>query len=50
MANVGCTWGPTGPSWAPCWPHELCYLGLSREEVDPFIDFRFETKIFNATQ
>ena len=19
--------GPTGPSWAPCWPHELCYLG-----------------------
>ena len=24
------TWGhlgPTGPSWAPCWPHEPCYLG-----------------------
>ena len=20
--------GPTGPRWAPCWPHELCYLGL----------------------
>ena len=20
--------GPTGPSWGPCWPHELCYLGL----------------------
>ena len=19
--------GPTGPMWAPCWPHELCYLG-----------------------
>ena len=19
--------GPTGPRWAPCWPHELCYLG-----------------------
>ena len=19
--------GPTGPKWAPCWPHELCYLG-----------------------
>ena len=18
---------PTGPRWAPCWPHELCYLG-----------------------
>ena len=20
--------GPTGHRWAPCWPHELCYLGL----------------------
>ena len=19
--------GPTGPMWAPCWPHEPCYLG-----------------------
>ena len=19
--------GPTGPRWAPYWPHELCYLG-----------------------
>ena len=19
--------GPTGPRWAPCWPHELCFLG-----------------------
>ena len=19
--------GPTGPRWAPSWPHELCYLG-----------------------
>ena len=19
--------GPTGPRWAPCWPHDLCYLG-----------------------
>ena len=18
---------PVGPRWAPCWPHELCYLG-----------------------
>ena len=27
---VGPTWahlGPTGPRWAPCWPHEPCYLG-----------------------
>ena len=20
--------GPTGPRWDPCWPHELCYLGI----------------------
>ena len=20
--------GPTGPRWAPWWPHELCYLGI----------------------
>ena len=27
---LGPTWahlGPTGPRWAPRWPHELCYLG-----------------------
>ena len=27
---MGPTWGPsgpTGPKWAPCWPHEPCYLG-----------------------
>ena len=27
---MGPTWGPSGadrPQWAPCWPHELCYLG-----------------------
>ena len=22
--------GPTGPRWAPCWPHELCYLGIAK--------------------
>ena len=28
---MGPTWahlGPTGPRWAPCWPHEHCYLGI----------------------
>ena len=20
--------GPVGPSWAPCWPHEPCFLGI----------------------
>ena len=26
---MGPTWGPspTGPRWAPCWPHGPCYLG-----------------------
>ena len=23
--------GPTGPRCAPCWPHELCYLGIHVE-------------------
>ena len=22
--------GPTGPGWAPCWSHELCYLALTK--------------------
>ena len=26
-ANMGAHLGPTGPRWASCWPHELCYLG-----------------------
>ena len=26
-ANMGAHLGPTGPSWSPCWPHELSYLG-----------------------
>ena len=26
-ANMGPIWGPTGPRWAPCWPHELCFKG-----------------------
>ena len=24
---MGPTWGPPGPRWAPCRPHEPCYLG-----------------------
>ena len=26
-ANMGAYLGLTGPRWAPCWPHELCYQG-----------------------
>ena len=28
---MGLTWGPPGPTWhrwAPCWPYDLCYLGI----------------------
>ena len=28
MGQHGAHLGPTGPRWAPCWPHELCYLGI----------------------
>ena len=27
MGQHGAHLGPTSPRWAPCWPHELCYLG-----------------------
>ena len=23
--------GPTGPRWASCWPHQLCYLGILKQ-------------------
>ena len=26
--------GPTGPRWAPCWPHEFCYLGYYSVALD----------------
>ena len=29
-ANMGHHLGPTGPRWAPCWPHEPYYLGICR--------------------
>ena len=29
-ANMGAHLGPTGPRWAPCWPHDLCYLGQGK--------------------
>ena len=28
LRQHGAHLGPTGPRWTPCWPHELCYLGL----------------------
>ena len=29
-AYMGPIWGPTGPAWAPCWPHESWYIGKLR--------------------
>ena len=29
----GANMGPTGPRWAPCWPHELCYLGWLHNQL-----------------
>ena len=28
-ANMGLFWGQQDPGGAPCWPHELCYLGCA---------------------
>ena len=28
MVKYGAHLGLTGPRWAPCWPHESCYLGI----------------------
>ena len=25
--GMGPAWGPVGPRWAPCWPHETYYQG-----------------------
>ena len=43
MGQHGAHLGPIGPRWAPCWPHELCYLGqysvtflLPRDHVEYF--------------
>ena len=27
-------WVDVGARWAPCWPHELCYLGRGMFHVD----------------
>ena len=29
----GAQLGPTGPRWAPCWPHEPCSLGVSLSKL-----------------
>ena len=36
--------GPTGLSWAPCWPRELCYLGLYEPKLANL--YRTPQKVF----
>ena len=45
---MGPTWGlhgahlrPTGPRWAPCWPHDPCYLGFSFTFNGKFVWLQF---------
>ena len=33
QGSLGQHGGPTEPRWAPCWPHELCYLGRDPDQV-----------------
>ena len=48
---MGPTWDPsgaTGPRWAPCWPQELCYLGLRpRQDGHHFLDDILKCIFFN---
>ena len=47
---MGPTWahlGPTEPRWAPCWPHELCYLGNHVFRHACFHPVRISVKISN---
>ena len=38
--------GPTGPRWAPCWPHEHCYRGIFR--VGPPFIYAINSQYFNS--
>ena len=29
--------GPTVSRWVPCWPHELCYLGISQRHFQNWV-------------
>ena len=49
---MGPTWahqGPTGPRWAPWWPHELCFMGKQYKTWTTFYIIRND-RIKNRTQ
>ena len=37
VAQHGAQLGLTGPRWAPCWPHELCYLECYQPLSEPIM-------------
>ena len=39
-ANMGTTWGRQGPRWAPCWPHEFCFLRYNSNWADRYLTTR----------
>ena len=39
--------GPVGPRWAPCWPHEPCYLGIFISKV--IYCYSHVTEIYDIT-
>ena len=45
----GANMGPTGPRWVPCWPRELCYLGIHCSLVDDCMLQRLGMGIFSST-
>ena len=53
---MGPTWahlGSTGPRWAPCWPHEPCYLGnyiLIQNKNSDFCGIKFVWLHFHTFQ
>ena len=32
--------GPTGPRWAPCWPHVPCYQGSASNDLDVWTELK----------
>ena len=39
----GANMGPTGPSWAPCWPHKPCYQGIVKTVTNSKMIFQWKT-------
>ena len=42
----GANMGPVGPRWAPCWPQESCYQGLSDVHIYICTSFAYLSAIY----